>query len=128
MAKYEIVQSYDDRIENIRMMESLGIFSTMVGCPKPETGPAESLRSAADLFESRNREYGESYKDFGSLMMEIFPEGITLKSSKDFSRYGIFNMMMSKIHRYSANWGKGGHSDSLDDLSVYSQMLKELDK
>lgn len=88
---------------------------------------ADRLRGAADLFEQRDKEYGSVYKDYGKLMVAYFPDGITLKTEDDFSRFGILNMILSKTNRYAANFKKGGHKDSLSDISVYSQMLSELD-
>lgn len=87
--------------------------------------PDKMLEEAAMLFKSRNKEYGDSYKSFGQIVAALFPNGVTLKTAEDFSRWGVLNMILSKIHRYSYNF-KDGHSDSLKDLSVYSAMLLDL--
>ena len=87
--------------------------------------PDKILEEAAMLFKNRNKEYGDSYKSFGSVVLALFPNGVTLKTAKDFSRWGVLNMMLSKIHRYSYNFKKG-HFDSLKDLSVYAAMLLDL--
>lgn len=87
----------------------------------------EMLREAAAVYEERNKVYGSNYKRFGSVMREIFPQGITLRSIDDFNRFGVFVQMVGKITRYAENWQRGGHEDSLVDLAVYSQMLRELD-
>jgi len=86
----------------------------------------EALRSCAEIYEERNKLYGDNYKRFGQVMGILFPNGINLDNEMEYNRYGIFVQMISKIMRYAENWEKG-HPDSLDDLSVYSQMLNELD-
>ncbi len=86
----------------------------------------EALRKCADLFESRNPEYGNNYERFGLLIELLFPNGLDLKTISDYNRYGVFTQMIGKIMRYANNFNKG-HPDSLDDLSVYSQMLRDLD-
>jgi len=88
---------------------------------------AEELHKAAELYKERNKLYGDTYKNHGKTMESLFPAGIEIEGVHEFNRFGIFNMMISKICRYAANYDSGGHDDSLHDLSVYSQMLKELD-
>lgn len=87
----------------------------------------EGLRDAASIYEERNKIYGDNYKQFGNLMKAIFPNGIALNTADDHNRFGIFVQILSKVTRYSQQFTKGGHKDSLDDLSVYAQMLQELD-
>jgi hypothetical protein len=89
--------------------------------------PSNSLRAAADLFEKRNKDYGGAYKDFGRVLREIFPGGIILTTDADFGRFALFVLTLGKLHRYAMNFTKGGHSDSLTDLSVYAAMMKDLD-
>jgi hypothetical protein len=86
------------------------------------------LTEKADLYRERNALYGDTYHRHGAVMMALYPEGLTLRTVGDFNRFGVLNMIVSKITRYSANWERGGHADSLDDISVYSMMLKELDQ
>lgn len=87
----------------------------------------EALRSAADIYEERNKTYGNNYKEFGHWVNELFPSGLSVSTAEDFNRLGVLIQMLSKISRYSQNFNKGGHDDSLDDLAVYTMMLKELD-
>lgn len=87
----------------------------------------EELKKAAELYEQRNKQYGDSYKRFGPMMQALMLE-VTLKTPSDFGRFALLNFIVSKLHRYVNNWDKGGHEDSLSDISVYTQMLKELDK
>lgn len=83
------------------------------------------LTDASSTYAQRNAAYGDSYKEHGKIMAALFPNGITLNSVEDFNRFGVFNMMVSKVFRCSANF-KAGHVDSMLDLSVYSAMLLEL--
>jgi hypothetical protein len=87
----------------------------------------DMLRDAAKLYEVRNAFYGDNYKRFGPIMDMLFPNGIELKSSDDFNRFGIFVQVVSKVTRYAEMFTRGGHPDSLDDNAVYSMMLQELD-
>lgn len=85
------------------------------------------LCDAANIYEERNKLYGDNYKRFGQVMMHLFPSGVSLRTIEDHNRFGVFVQMVSKLTRYAEQFAKGGHSDSLDDLSVYSMMLRELD-
>ena len=87
----------------------------------------EMLRDAAKIYEERNKMYGDNYKQFGRIMNAMFPRGILLHTPDEHNRFGIFVQMLSKMTRYSENFKKGGHKDSLDDLAVYTMMLQELD-
>ena len=93
----------------------------------PWTKPEDILKRAAALYESRNKEYADSYRTFGEFVSKLFPQGLTLQSPEDFARWGVLSMMLSKIHRYAKNF-ENGHPDSLLDLSVYSAMMLSLDQ
>ena len=88
----------------------------------------EMLREAAETYEERNEVYGDNYKHFGLVMRSLFPEGVDLKSMDDFNRFGVLVQIVGKLGRYAANFDLGGHEDSLLDIAVYSQMLRELDR
>jgi len=87
----------------------------------------ELLRAAAEIYEERNKLYGDNYKRFGKVMEVLFPNGLTLKTTDDFNRFGVFVQIVSKQTRYAEMFSRGGHPDSLDDTSVYAMMLRELD-
>jgi len=145
---YEIMLFIDDRFDVLEMVAKKGVQTllathdydfneawcyTMDGDLIPEKGEGEKktvadfLRESADIFEERNKAYGGSYKDFGNIMKALFPDGIHIDSAEDMNRFGVLHMMVSKLHRYCGNFDKGGHADSLTDLSTYSGMLNELD-
>ncbi len=79
---------------------------------------------AAATFKQRNEVYGDQYLNFGSIMVAMFPNGITLKTAEEFSRFTLFFNCVGKLSRYSVNLDKGGHKDSAHDLSVYAAMLE----
>lgn len=85
------------------------------------------LRQCADLFEERNKVYGDNYKNVGVAMTGFFPDGVTLKTVDDFNRFHIFMLGVVKMTRYCNNWEKGGHADSIRDNTVYSAMLEHID-
>jgi hypothetical protein len=87
----------------------------------------DELRNAASLYEERNKLYGDNYKYIGTVAMSMFPKGLELKTAEDFNRFGTFWAILVKMTRYAEMYSKGGHADSLDDITVYSQMMKELD-
>jgi len=89
--------------------------------------PAESLIQAADLFKQRGTIYKDNYKRAGEIFMWLCPEGIEVTDAQTYNRMAIFMQIINKLLRYSLNWDKG-HIDSLDDISVYAMMLKELDQ
>lgn len=95
--------------------------------PSSEKFVPMALRSAANLYEERNAIYGDNYKRFGATMLSLFPDGLTLNDAANWNRLGILVQMVAKLTRYAPNFNRGGHNDSLDDLTVYSMMLMELD-
>jgi hypothetical protein len=86
----------------------------------------EQLRKAAAIYEERNKLYGDNYKNWGKVALPLLKE-IDVKTESDFSRLGILVQIISKLTRYTENFNRGGHDDSLDDMAVYAMMLKELD-
>lgn len=90
-----------------------------------------ALREAADLYESRNAIYGDNYKEFGKVMVALFPKGLEGGYQEErieyMNRLGVLIQIVSKLSRYCANFDRGGHADSLRDLAVYAIMLEELD-
>ncbi len=93
---------------------------------KQVKGVPNKLREAAKVFEEKNAEYGNSYQEHGKIMEVLFPDGVELMTPEDQNRFAIFTTMVSKMYRYAANWEEG-HDDSLLDISVYANMLRELD-
>lgn len=87
----------------------------------------KELKEAAELYKERNETYGDNYKRVGKLMLAYFPNGIELKTEKDFIRYSMFSAVVNKMFRYAAQFNNGGHYDSARDAAVYAMMLNEVD-
>lgn len=99
----------------------------------------EQLRKAADIYEQRNALYGDNYKWFGNVMAALFPNGAPARMAgvdgskgetmaEYYNRVGVLVQIVSKLTRYCAQFERGGHADSLDDMAVYAMMLRELDQ
>jgi len=84
--------------------------------------------SLAKLHGERSRKYNYNYRRFGAMLKAFFPNGIILRSEDDFLRFAFLVHIFGKLSRYAENFKKGGHADSLDDISVYAQMLQETDE
>lgn len=90
--------------------------------------PDEALAALGELFRSRNAVYGSTYKDFGAVMLALIPGETTIKTEEDWNRLAIFFHCADKLARYGRQFKNGGHRDSLDDVSVYAQLLQECDE
>ncbi len=60
-------------------------------------------------------------------MMALIPGETVLRTEQDWNRIGLYFHCADKLARYGRQFARGGHPDSLDDNSVYSQMLQEYD-
>ena len=89
---------------------------------------ADKLTKLAELQRSREKTYGFAYQKKGHVMQALFDEPVNLGTENSYNRFGILNLIVSKIIRYAENFDDGGHRDSLDDISVYAQILAELDE
>lgn len=87
----------------------------------------EILQEAAETYAARNVEYKDNYYMVGQMMAALFPEGLHLQTADDWNRMHIFILGVVKQTRYATNWNKGGHRDSIRDLTVYCAMLEEID-
>lgn len=86
----------------------------------------DCIEAALETFKARNTSYGDSYLRHGIVMSALFPDGIELKTQEDFNRFGVLNMQVSKLVRYTQSWDRP-HIDSSHDLGVYSFIQEELD-
>lgn len=87
----------------------------------------QALKDLGALYEERNALYKDNYKNFGKTLSGLFPNGLMLQTAEEFNRFAMFIQILHKASRYANNILDGGHLDSLDDLSVYAQMLQEFD-
>lgn len=86
----------------------------------------EILDGAAATYRERAAIYGDSYHEFGRVMMTLFPKGLTVETEGEWSRLGILVQDITKTLRYANQFKSGGHVDSAHDKIVYSAMLEEL--
>jgi hypothetical protein len=91
------------------------------------TSVPERLAKLGDLFKERGQIYGDDYKNAGDMYAAMFPRGLTLTTPEQFNRFSLFIHLAAKVARYAQSEMKKGHVDSLDDISVYAQMMQECD-
>lgn len=89
--------------------------------------PHIMLQRAAETFKQRAEVYGDNYKKFGQVIAALNMD-LQMRSVQDWNRFGLLIQIISKLMRYTENFSKGGHDDSLNDLSVYAAMLRSLDQ
>ena len=87
----------------------------------------EALADLASIYDERNALYKDNYKRFGPALFALMGP-VTLNNAHDINRFAILVQVFAKVSRYVPMFNEGGHKDSLDDLSVYAQMLQELDR
>ena len=88
---------------------------------------ANRFQHLTGIYNARNKEYGDNYKTFGRVALALFPDGVHINDPNDWNRLALLLHVADKLTRYSKNFNKGGHADSLDDMCVYAQMLREID-
>jgi hypothetical protein len=91
-------------------------------------GVADNISHLRELHEERAALYGNDFLRNGAALIGMFPDGLDLRTQSDFTRYALLNQIHTKLMRYASRFHEGGHADSLDDISVYAQMLKHADE
>lgn len=128
----EITIAYDDNESVLSAYADVGIQCQRLFIHpdaefgEPLSGVAGNLKRMAETYAERNKLYGDSYKVFGEIMSQLFPDSLVLSTVDDWNRLGVLSMVVSKLTRYAANLEKGGHQDSAHDMAVYAAMLEEL--
>lgn len=87
----------------------------------------QRLAALAKIYEERGKVYAKDYQHLGASLKAIFPQGLLLETEEEFNRFALFIHLHGKMARYGQNIKKGGHADSLDDASVYAQLMRECD-
>ena len=92
----------------------------------------EAFNSRADvlkmIFEERKDQYGNNYLYWGEVMDKLYPEGLTVKGVNDWNKLGVLVQIVSKLTRYTTgNSDKEIINDTLNDMSIYSQMLAKIE-
>jgi len=80
------------------------------------------------LHHDRSGTYGTDYLQIGPSLKAMFPEGLSLETARDFTRFALLLQAHGKLMRYAVRFHRGGHADSLNDLSVYAQILRHVDE
>ena len=86
--------------------------------------PDAILEAAAATFRERNAVYKDNYIKVGQIMAILFPDGITLKNTADFTKWHLFELMIVKVTRFVN--GDLEHHDSIRDIAVYAAMIESL--
>lgn len=87
----------------------------------------DRLAKLGDTFRARNSTYGDTFLRVGGVMASMFPDGLTLKTIDDWNRFSLFHHVVDKVLRYANRFQDGGHNDSMDDVSIYAQILRKVD-
>lgn len=74
-------------------------------------------------YKERMETYGPTYRQYGHIMMGLFPKGIFVADAEQWNRLGVVQACVTKLARYCNNLD---HIDSAHDLSVYAAILEEL--
>lgn len=97
--------------------------------PIPNTNVIPLMEEAIRTYIDRSKVYGEfGFEEHGEVLKAMFPDGLTLKTEEEFSRFVLFIMQTIKICRYAKHITKGGHKDSAHDTGVYSFILEDFDE
>lgn len=88
----------------------------------------ESLNSLIKIRQERQGVYNGIENRRAEVITGLFGGYPEITNDLDLNRYGIYMKMVEKMIRYANNFYDGGHDDSLDDIAIFSQMLKEMDK
>jgi|688.fasta_scaffold1901830_1 hypothetical protein len=88
----------------------------------------DHLEAGAKTFRERNLLYGDNYLNVGKVFQQLFPEGVEIKSEKDWDfiislMNCQFKLMRAAVH-FSIN--HEAHADSIHDLMVYAAMFAEV--
>jgi hypothetical protein len=88
---------------------------------------SEHIKNLVAIHEQRKGSYGQDYLNVGPSLAALFPDGVELTTPEDYTRFALFLQAHGKLARYAARFKLGGHPDSLDDVSVYAQLLRFVD-
>lgn len=88
----------------------------------------DKLQQALETAKERGETYRhDGHELTGAALAILIPEGITLKTAEDYTRFQLFINVAIKFSRYCVNYNKGGHKDSIHDLGIYAFNLEDYD-
>jgi len=74
-------------------------------------------------YKERQKQYGDTYRQYGQIMIGLFPNGLFVEDIETWNRLGVVQACVTKLARFCHNLD---HVDSAHDLSVYAAILEEL--
>jgi len=119
---------YVNEFEELKKKEQLKTRYQLMKENDTRSYVPDQLEAKAALYRERNKIYGDNYKRFGPILSLILSgQKLDPEDATQMNRLGILVQIVAKVSRYGENFSRGGHDDSLDDIAVYSMMLRELD-
>lgn len=88
---------------------------------------SEKFTKLSNINKSRGNDYGD-FRKLGKVLSSYFPDPLTIEGEDEWNRLALLMLTINKVVRYSVNFKKGGHSDSLNDVAVYAMMLQGMDE
>lgn len=123
-AGYRVVTAVDDRPALLDMYREAGVPNVFrVSVEGGRFEPLQVLQIAEGIQKQRAQKYGPTYQRIGKMMKAMMPDGITIKTEDEFTRFCLFHMTVTKMLRYAGSMDKGGHFDSALDLANYGSFL-----
>ena len=95
----------------------------------PPTRPQDAgdlMAAMASTFKERNAVYGNNAEVVGRVMAALFPNGVKLKTPKDFELWHLLELVIVKLTRFTQS--ELTHEDSIHDLAIYAAMVELLVK
>jgi hypothetical protein len=101
----------------------------MEGISAEQEMAVKIAEEALKIMKERNNQYKSPNEKnlYATIMMLFFPSGIP-SDLKGIMRYKYISYIVDKLVRYVINIIRGGHEDSLIDISNYSLMLAAFDR
>lgn len=75
------------------------------------------------ILKQRHSEYGQAYKKVGEIMQILFPNGIFIFEKEQQQYFDLFKQVVGKLARFSHQFPKEIHRDSLIDAGNYITLL-----
>jgi hypothetical protein len=129
----DLVNMAQKAVERIELAKLLGVLKDPNEFSGPEYELARShpalplLYRAASTYKERRAAYGASEQKFADIAMAMFPDGLHLRTRKDWVRYGMLHQIIGKLARYAKDFFIP-HIDSIHDIVPYAAMLEAEDR
>lgn len=86
--------------------------------------PAHILDQMAETYRERNKVYGDNFLKVGAVFKALYPNGLTLTTEDDFTKFHLFMLLVVKLTRFTNS--NLTHQDSIHDIGVYAAMIDSL--